>query len=207
MKKFFMILAAGTILAACGHESAPTKVEITEDGKSYSYYGKEITDEGAITVNELVQNMSTTESLEVKVAGKIKETCVKAGCWMSLEMENDEDMMVFLGDHDFFVPTTGANGLSCFVEGKAYYDTLSVDWLQHLAEDAGRTVEEIAMITEPEFKLAFHADGVIIEGFVPVEEVDHDHDEAGHDHDHDEAGHDHDHDEAGHETESEEATH
>jgi hypothetical protein len=189
MKKFLMILAVGTLMASCGSEPEPSKVEIADNGKSYSYYGAEITDEGAIPVTELVQKMVGNESLEIKVSGQIKETCVKAGCWMSLDLGNNEDVMVFLGDHDFFVPTTGANGLNCFVEGKAYYDTLSVDWLQHLAEDAGRSVEEIALITEPEYKLAFHADGVIIEGFVPVEEVDVV-EEGGHDHDHD---HDHEH--------------
>ena len=35
------------------------------------------------------------------------------------------------------------------IEGVAKVDTQGVDWLRHKAEDAGRSEEEIAAITEP----------------------------------------------------------
>jgi len=42
---------------------------------------------------------------------------------------------------------------------------LPVAYLQHLAEDAGKSKEEIAKITEPQKQLVFNASGVqIVEG-------------------------------------------
>jgi hypothetical protein len=55
-------------------------------------------------------------------------------------------------------------GKRVMMSGYAYYDTTSVADLQHLAEDAGRTPEEIAAITEPKFTLNFDAAGVQILG-------------------------------------------
>jgi hypothetical protein len=42
----------------------------------------------------------------------------------------------------------------------AYWDTVSVKALRHYAEDAGKSVEEINKITQPEFKLNFEGDGI-----------------------------------------------
>ena len=52
-------------------------------------------------------------------------------------------------------------------------ETQTVDWLKHKAEDAGKSQEEIDAITEPEVKVSFMADGVIIKGELEpeVEEV------------------------------------
>jgi hypothetical protein len=36
--------------------------------------------------------------------------------------------------------------------------------LRHFAEDAGKSKEEIALITEPEYRLQFTATGVMMEG-------------------------------------------
>jgi hypothetical protein len=54
-------------------------------------------------------------------------------------------------------------GREAIIEGVAKIDTQSVDWLRHKAEDAGKSDEEIAAITEPELKVSFLASGVILE--------------------------------------------
>jgi hypothetical protein len=197
MKKLLFFILAPVILASCGGNHAND--EGRSDGEGLTYYGAEMTPDGAISTAELVGSLEGQSSVDAKVKATIKETCVKMGCWMSVDLESGDDMMVFMKDHDFFVPTEGAAGLSCIFEGTAYYDTLSVDWLQHLAEDAGRSQEEIDAITEPEFKLAFDAAGVIIEGYTAVEEED------GHDHEHghDEDGEHHHDEDDGHEHEGE----
>jgi hypothetical protein len=41
-------------------------------------------------------------------------------------------------------------------------DTTTVAQLRHYAEDAGKSKEEIAKITEPKIELTFMADGVIV---------------------------------------------
>ena len=48
------------------------------------------------------------------------------------------------------------------INGKAFLKETSVDDLRHYAEDAGKTAEEIAAITQPEKTFAFEADGVLL---------------------------------------------
>ncbi|MEL6969642.1 MAG: DUF4920 domain-containing protein, partial [Bacteroidota bacterium] len=57
---------------------------------------------------------------------------------------------------------TSRPAISSGMNGKAFYQTTSVDDLRHYAEDAGKSEEEIAAITEPKRELAFLADGVIL---------------------------------------------
>ena len=49
------------------------------------------------------------------------------------------------------------------MHGVASYDTLDVEYLQHIAEDAGKSEEEIAQIMEPQVALVFEATGVKLE--------------------------------------------
>ena len=53
------------------------------------------------------------------------------------------------------------------MHGKAYYQITSLDELRHYAEDAGKSAEEIAAITEPKKELRFLASGVLL---LPSEE-------------------------------------
>ena len=96
-----------------------------------------------------------------KVEGEIVEVCQKKGCWMTVKKDDGSTVRVTFKDYGFFVPKDAA-GKWVVMEGIAFFDTLSVETLKHYAEDAGKPAEEIAKITEPEFKLSFEAEGVII---------------------------------------------
>lgn len=76
-----------------------------------------------------------------------------------MTINGDEEMMVKFKDYGFFVPTD-ISGREVVMHGVAYYQTTSVEELQHYAEDAGKSAEEIATITEPKRELRFLADGV-----------------------------------------------
>ena len=69
--------------------------------------------------------------------------------------------MVRFKDYGFFMPLDIA-GREVIMNGKAFYQTTSVDDLRHYAEDAGKSQEEIDAITEPKRELAFLADCVIL---------------------------------------------
>ena len=71
-------------------------------------------------------------------------------------------MMVRFKDYGFFVPTKGLEGRRAVMQGYASKETTDVATLRHYAEDAGKSKEEIAKITEPETSLMFLADGVLI---------------------------------------------
>ena len=53
-------------------------------------------------------------------------------------------------------------GREVIVNGKAFVNEVSVEELRHYAEDAGKSEEEIAQITEPEKTYSFLADGVLL---------------------------------------------
>ncbi len=191
MKYLFFACTAVLALVACGPS---TPAEKTDD---YTRYGAEFDSTGAIAMTDLIASMSGQDSIDAVVKCTIVQTCTKAGCWMDVENPSgDGSIKVFMKDHAFGVPLSECAGLMAIVKGKAYFDTLSVADLQHLAEDAKKTPEEIALITEPRPVLALEAAGVMIKGYkgAPAGEAGHEgHDHEGHDH----KGHDHG-SEAGH---------
>lgn len=159
MKKIIFLSAAALILlSACGNNKE-VKNETADAGMQY--FGDSISGEGAIPSTELMANMQGKDSLKVKLTGTINEVCQKKGCWMTMNIGNDKTMQVRFKDYAFFVPKD-ASGKTVVVEGVAFTDTTSVADLQHYAEDAGKSKEEIAKITDPEINIAFEASGVII---------------------------------------------
>jgi hypothetical protein len=81
---------------------------------------------------------------------------------MTVKMPDGGNMMVRFLDYGFFVPTEGLEGKKAVMKGMASKETVDVATLRHYAEDAGKSKEEIAKITEPETNLMFLADGVLI---------------------------------------------
>ena len=70
-------------------------------------------------------------------------------------------MMVKMKDHAFLVPVD-INGKDIVVAGSAKLKTTSVKELQHYAEDAGNTQEEIAAIKEPKKEIVLNASGILV---------------------------------------------
>lgn len=132
----------------------------TESPELY-YFGDSINAEGALDVSSLLAMMEGKDSLNLKLSGVVNSSCQRKGCWMKMDMGDGQELRVRFKDYGFFVPTN-LDGEEAIVEGSAYIDTLDVDYLRHLAEDAGKSEEEIAQITEPEISVNFTAIGVII---------------------------------------------
>jgi hypothetical protein len=124
-------------------------------------FGKTIDESGVITLASLDNMVSPGKEVTAKVEGEIVEVCQKKGCWMTLKKDDGSTIRVTFKDYGFFVPKDAA-GKRAVLEGLAYYDSVSVKSLKHYAEEAGKSSDEIAKITKPEFKLAFEAEGVII---------------------------------------------
>jgi hypothetical protein len=126
-----------------------------------SYHGKKITDKGAIPATQLVTKMGSKDKLPAKVEGTVESVCKMKGCWMKVRTGDGQTMRVTFKDYGFFVPKDIV-GKTVVVDGTAETTVTPVDELRHYAEDAGKTKEEIAKITEPEKALTFVADGVIV---------------------------------------------
>ncbi|MBK9176897.1 MAG: DUF4920 domain-containing protein [Flavobacteriales bacterium] len=130
--------------------------------KNVKSYGAAITPDGAINTANLAKAMSQTDSMAVKLECEIITSCTKKGCWMTVQMPEGKEMMVRFKDYGFFVPTKGLEGKHAVLQGYATKEIVDVATLRHYAEDAGKSKEEIAKITEPEHSLMFLADGVLI---------------------------------------------
>lgn len=166
MKKIAFFLFSVVLLSACNNttiqEEEKTVSENSEVAIDYQYYGDTISAEDAVKATDLLAMMNGEDSLIVKVTGAINGSCKKKGCWMKMDMGNDQEMHVTFKDYGFFVPTN-LNGEIATLEGYAKVDTIDVDHLRHLAEDDGKSADEIASITEPEVTLTYVATGVVIE--------------------------------------------
>ena len=100
------------------------------------------------------------DTINVKFTSKIDEVCTKKGCWMVLPAA-DKKTMVKFKDYGFFMPLD-SKGNEVIVAGKAFVKETPVDELRHYAEDAGKSEEEIAKITEPKKEFSFLAHGVLM---------------------------------------------
>jgi len=124
-------------------------------------FGDEITKKGAMAAKKLPGKVEDGESLDMKVKGKVLEVCQSKGCWMTIDMGDEDIMRVKFKDYGFFVPKDAA-GKTAVMEGVVEKKIVSVDELKHLAEDAGKSEAEVAKITEPKEEITFVARGVII---------------------------------------------
>lgn len=110
---------------------------------------------------EKYKSLKPGDTIDVVFQSKVNSVCAKKGCWMRLEMPEDKESFVRFKDYGFFVPKDIAES-EAVVHGKAFVTETSVDELKHYAEDAGKSEEEIAAITEPEVTYGFTADGVYL---------------------------------------------
>lgn len=155
---------AAALLAACGSDqTAKTDSQSANPANDGKHFGNIIDATNAVSYDELIGKMASTDSLAVKVTGKVSEVCQKKGCWMTIvtDQPGQPEMRVTFKDYAFFMPKD-LSGKRVVIDGYAIIETTPVDVLRHYAEDAGKSKEEIEKITEPKRELAYEAAGVLI---------------------------------------------
>ena len=136
------------------------KIEAIE----YVSFGKVIISDDAIAATSMASHyktMNTGDSINSKMIAQVTSVCQAKGCWMTLNLEDGNEVMVKFKDYGFFVPKDMA-GKEVIVNGKAYIKEVPIDELKHYAEDAGKSAEAIAAITESKRTYSFEADGVLL---------------------------------------------
>ncbi len=166
MKKVIFLLTIAIAFVSCKNEKEATegKVEDVKKEIAYASFGMEINDADALTSERMMEHykgLKAGDTVNAKMKAKIVEVCSKKGCWMKLDMDGENQVMVKFKDYGFFMPLNAEGDV--VVNGKAFITETSVDELRHYAEDAGKSEEEIAAITEPKFEYRFEADGVLLE--------------------------------------------
>ena len=165
MKKIFSILLLALVLISCKNKEEKTaENETVKKEVAYASFGKEIIADDALAAKSMAKHYKTMkvgDSVNSKMIAKVDEVCQAKGCWMKLSLDNGEQVMVKFKDYGFFMPKNIA-GKEVIVNGKAYVNEVPVSELRHYAEDAGKSAEEIAKITESEKTFSFEADGVLL---------------------------------------------
>ena len=172
MRFFFnislILLVAFYSFSCCSDESEKNSVhdgmheKAVKPTSSTGNFGATITADNAVAVSELPTLLEGKETVDAKLTGEIDAVCQMTGCWMDISLGNDEVIYVTFIDDGFLMPMDAA-GKTAIVEGVGSFEEIPVSMLKHLAEDEGKSQEEIDAITEPKMEYTFVAHGVIIE--------------------------------------------
>ena len=159
MKKMTRSLLTLACMLACGIAQAQTSnaAGVTQAGAPLS--GSPLLDPAA--ASELFQALAATDTVQTGFKAKVLEVCQMKGCWMRVELAQEQTVMVRFKDYGFFVPKDIA-GSEVWMEGKAFISEVPEGERRHLARDAGRTEQEVMAIRGPERAPEFEASGVRI---------------------------------------------
>ena len=128
------------------------------DANKGDVYGATMATEKAIKKSQ-IKNLESGIPITGQVEGKVLEVCKNKGCWIKLELADKSVATVKMKDYGFFVPKA-LEGKKIVVDGNVELTTTSVKELQHFAEDAKKSPEEIASITEPKQEIKIMASGI-----------------------------------------------
>ncbi len=163
MKNTLLIIILAISLHSCKQKVQPAQSPVQVGSTVYEVYGAALDAQSVLPMNDLAMSFSTmkkTDTLFTKVQGTIKEVCTKKGCWMTLDLGDEKDLMVRFKDYGFFMPLDAKGDV--IINGYATISETSVADLKHYAEDAGASELEIEAIVAPELTYSFEADGVLL---------------------------------------------
>lgn len=165
MNKLPFLLVLAIIIISCNSQvkDKTPEVQAEEIAINYASFGDEINDTEALTQLAMIEKFKSIkpgDTVPVKFTSEVKEVCQSKGCWMRLDM-GEEEAMVKFKDYGFFMPKNIA-GDEVVVEGVAFVEEMSVDEQRHYAEDGGKSQEEIDAITEPKRTLSVISNGVLV---------------------------------------------
>lgn len=168
MKKLWILPAlAISIALSCNNsdkkEQTLSKEQVSQE-MAYNSYGDEISADNSLTSAEMLEkykDLKPGDTVEVSFRTTVNSVCKNKGCWMTVDLPSEEDVMVKFKDYGFFVPKD-IEEKEVVMNGKAYVAEVSVEEQKHYAEDNGNTEAEVAAITQPKRTLSFLADGVLI---------------------------------------------
>lgn len=165
MNKFLSLALLLMLLVSCKEQTKTNTTEVEDTAAiAYTAVGLQINDADALSSEQMSDNfegLKVGDTLNTKMVAKVDAVCQAKGCWMTLNLEDGNQVMVKFKDYGLFVPKDIA-GKEVIVNGLAFVEEVSVDEQRHYAEDAGKSAEEIAAITTPKKTFSFEADGVLI---------------------------------------------
>jgi hypothetical protein len=124
-------------------------------------FGDDIANE-KITINSKIETLyKSKEKFNTSFKAKVKDVCQMKGCWIKLDIGNNNEVMVSFKDYAFFVPKD-IKGKDVMVSGEAYTRTIPIKELKHYARDRGDSETIIESIKKPKEVYSLTAKGVIL---------------------------------------------
>lgn len=167
MKRHTVVfLTLALVLGACSGEYAEVPAAAAVETSSlYDAYGQSFSEEGAVPVQAIVAEREAYLGQSVKIEGTVAEVCQMQGCWLTLQTGEGNNIRIMVarkesGDYAFTVPND-ISGRRVVVQGTLAEETVLEGTQRHLAEDAGREVDEDTLTPIAELQLT--AQGVLVE--------------------------------------------
>ena len=162
-KIFGSLLGLFLVFNSCQNKETQP-VSATSVFSDYEVFGDTVKAQEILSADAMLaryKNLAQGDTISVAFKSTIEEVCQRKGCWMRMNLGEDQGSFVKFTDYSFFVPKNAATHQT-IVGGKAFVDVVSVGEQQHYAADAGKSKEEIEAITTPKVTYGFIADGVLI---------------------------------------------
>lgn len=121
-------------------------------------YGKVVQKGQPVKVTDIENNLLDNK-FSGMITGKVAEVCQSEGCWIRLQKTDGTTLLVKSKDHAFVMPKDIV-GKTVVAEGDASVKEVSEAMRKHLAEDAGKSKEEIEKIKGDSKEIIFMAKGV-----------------------------------------------
>jgi len=154
-----LLAASVSVLTGCHH---PTRAQY-DATHGWNVYGSLVETtrevEPEITAAQVADYAGTDR--RVVLSGTVSDVCRTMGCWLEIEDGEGTRVLVMNKDHAFFIPRN-ARGRLVHAVGFSIREEHSVEFLKHLAMDAGKSQAEIDAITEPKTRVLFIAEAVIL---------------------------------------------
>lgn len=186
MKKIWFVnaLAVSFLAVSCGGQEETTEenVEIVADSTEvveenaltfdgvergeYTLFGySDINADAAATVDEMLTQYDETGEFNDKVQVSIASVCQMAGCWITFNDSENNEIRVFFRDH-FTIPIETVPGTEAILLGELYTDTVSVEMQKHLMEDDLKEGEELDQKAVAKLKekiaLSFDCESILV---------------------------------------------
>lgn len=156
MKKLFLLFAITSLSTLLVNAQPPEGKALPGDT-----YGAVVAADGAQSIAALPAKLDGENPVATKIKAKVLDVCPKKGCWLKLEVNDSTTAFVKMKDYAFFLPSA-IKGKTIVLDGEAILKTTSVEELRHYAEDAKKSKEEVAAITQPKEEIRLTANGIVV---------------------------------------------
>jgi hypothetical protein len=162
------LLAAALVGVGCENnkdESAGAGAAMSDVKATYASFGEPVAPDGATTsVQALLGDLSAFEGKPVRVEGTVSKVCERKGCWLTMADGGKELFVKFTCPIDGRLIPTNAVGKRAIAQGELAIKEISEGDARHIAEEGGKSAEEVARIVGPQKQVTLKSPGAVVFG-------------------------------------------